>query len=119
MKTLELPVGELKSALAGLGKVTTARPSLPILGQVRIEPDGADALCLQGTDLDAFATCRIPARNLERFPACTVAFNTLNKLAKASKSDIGLVWEEDGKISVRYPIGGSMAKTAIDSLPVA
>jgi DNA polymerase III sliding clamp (beta) subunit (PCNA family) len=119
MKTLELPVGELKSALAGLGKVIAARPSVPILGHVRIEPDGADAVCLHGTDLDAFATCRIQARNLEKFPACTVAFDALNKLVKTSKSDLALVREEDGKISVRYTIGGSVAKTSIDSLPLA
>ena len=119
IKTLELPASELKHALAGLAKVISTRSSLPILGHVRVEPDGPDAVCLHGTDLDAFATCRISARNPENFPASTVSFDALNKLLKTAKSDLTLVWEEEGKLSVRYPIGGSMAKTPIESLPVS
>ncbi len=117
-KTLELPVNELKQALAGLAKVIAGKSSLPILGHVRVEPDGPDAVCLQGTDLDAFVTCRVPARNPDNFPACTVAFAQLAKLVKASKGDLALVREENGRINVRYPIGASVAKTPIDSLPI-
>jgi DNA polymerase III sliding clamp (beta) subunit (PCNA family)/exonuclease VII small subunit len=114
-KILELPVGELKHALTGLAKVINGRSSLPILGHMRVEPDGRDAVCLHATDLDTFVTCRIPARNLEQFPACAVSFDQLNKLVKTSKADLALLREDDGKLLVRYAIGGSLARTPVES----
>jgi DNA polymerase III sliding clamp (beta) subunit (PCNA family) len=100
-RILELPVAELKHALAGLGKVISHKSALPVLGHLRLEPDGKDAVCLQGTDLENFATCRVPVKNNENFPACLIPFEQLNKLVKASKTDIALVREKDGKFSVR------------------
>ena len=118
-KTLEIPIAELKHALTGLGKVISTRASLPILGYVRIDPDGPDTVRLQGTDLEAYATCRISARNLDNFPACTLPLDQLTKLAKASKGDVALLAEDDGKFTVRYQLGGSLVRTSIDSLPLS
>jgi DNA polymerase III sliding clamp (beta) subunit (PCNA family) len=118
-KILELPAAELKHALAGLSKVISHKSTLPVLGHLRVEPDGNDAVWLHGTDLDTFVTCRIPLRNTEDFPACIIPFEQLNKLVKTSKADIALVRENDGKFNVRYPLAGSVVKTPMPTIDLA
>jgi len=117
-KILELPIGELKYALAGLSKIALTKSSLPILRHVRIEPDGNNGIYLSGTDLECFATCRIAVTNPDGFPACTVDFDALNKLVKTTRGDLALVREDDGKLNVRYSIGDAFARKPIETLPV-
>ena len=59
MTPIILPVAELKSGLAGLGKVISSKGTLPVLQSLRIErtPDGW--VCLTATDLDRFVTLRL------------------------------------------------------------
>ena len=61
---IELPVSELKTALAGLGKVVNRRSALPVLAHLRVSRDATGQVALQGTDLDSTATYK-----LSRLPA--------------------------------------------------
>jgi len=58
---IEIRAGDLKPALAGLGKLIPRRPSLIVLGCVKIEPNGKDSLRLTATDLDLTLSVEIPA----------------------------------------------------------
>ena len=59
MKPITLPVAELKSALAGLGKVINPKATLPILHHVKVERTSDGWIALTGTDLDRFVTMRL------------------------------------------------------------
>ena len=56
MSPIALPIAELLPALTGLGKVLRKRPTLPVLGMLKIEraPDGWIT-----TDLDTFVSVRL------------------------------------------------------------
>src|SRR5215210_2169012 len=56
---ISLPVGELKPALIGLGKVIARKVTLPILGAVLIHRDQDGWVTITGTDLDSFVTVRL------------------------------------------------------------
>ena len=51
MNPITLPMAELKPALAGLGKIITRRPTLPVLGCIRVERTDTGRIELTGTDL--------------------------------------------------------------------
>lgn len=59
MKPITLPVAELKSALAGIGKVINPKATLPILHHVKVERTSDGWIALTGTDLDRFVTMRL------------------------------------------------------------
>ena len=59
MKPITLPVAELKSALAGIGKVINPKATLPILHHVKVERTSDGWIALTGTDLDHFVTLRL------------------------------------------------------------
>jgi hypothetical protein len=56
MKSITLPIAELKPALVGLGKVINSRATLPVLHHVKIERTSDGWIALTGTDLDRFVT---------------------------------------------------------------
>ena len=59
MSPIALPIAELKSALAGLGKIIAKRVTPPVLGTVRIERTTDGWIALTGTDLDHHVTVRL------------------------------------------------------------
>jgi DNA polymerase III sliding clamp (beta) subunit (PCNA family) len=59
MQPITLPVDELKAAITGLGKVIGPRPSLAILGNIKVERTADGWIALTSTDLDRFVTLRL------------------------------------------------------------
>jgi len=53
---IELPVPELKIALAGFAKIICRSSCLPVLRSIRVSLDAAGVLALQATDLESIAT---------------------------------------------------------------
>jgi hypothetical protein len=97
MKEIELPVNELKTALAGFNKVVM-RSSLPVLGCIRVQPqlEGVD---LQATDLDTHVTFRINTNAPADFAPCLVSITPLATVAKSAKDRIWLVQEDPSRHS--------------------
>lgn len=52
--------GSLSLLLSLLGKIVQRRASLPVISQIRLSADGA-ALTAEATDLDVYASVRVPA----------------------------------------------------------
>lgn len=67
---IQIPVSELKIALAGLTKVINKRTSLPVLSCLRLTSQPNGPVRLQATNLDDFLTlaCQSPSP-LEPFDA--------------------------------------------------
>jgi DNA polymerase III sliding clamp (beta) subunit (PCNA family) len=116
MKEIELPVNELKTALAGFNKVLV-RSSLPVLGCIRVQPqlEGVD---LQATDLDTHVTFRINTTAPADFAPCLVSITALATVAKSAKERIWLVQEEPMRIKVRHMIGNHPVEQPIETLPI-
>src|ERR1051325_6360716 len=58
---IELPVGDLKGVLTGIGKVVCGRNALPVLGTVKFAPDANGCLSISGTDLETQVTAKLGA----------------------------------------------------------
>ena len=59
MSKINLPIAELKPALAGLGKVISKSSTLPVLKMVKLDRTREGWITLTGTDLDSFVTVRL------------------------------------------------------------
>jgi DNA polymerase III sliding clamp (beta) subunit (PCNA family) len=115
---IQLPVSELKTALTGLTKVACRSSCLPVLQSVRVTRDKSGIVNLQATDLDSFATYQ--TEQPQPGPACEflVPMESLTKLVKKSsgKSNIGLMGEEGGKVTIRTFVGTSPVDQTVPSV---
>ena len=69
MKSINLPLTELKPALTGLGKVIQKNATLPVLSMIKVERTNHGWIALTGTDLDSFVTVRLelaPSANISK-----------------------------------------------------
>jgi hypothetical protein len=115
MKVIQLPVSELKSALAGFNKIISSRTTLPALGCVRVAPQ-PEGVHLQVTDLDSFATCRIHTGAPADFPPCLISVAALAKVVKTSKDSVAPIHEGADRFKVRHFIGSTPVEQSIESL---
>lgn len=115
---IELPAAELKTALAGLGKVVNKRSPLPVLGHLRITRNKEGRVTLQGTDLDT--TVLYHAEPASPGQACDflVPFEPLQQLAKGGKEPVQLIREAKDKIRLKTHCGTSPMDQTLDTLPV-
>lgn len=121
MDTIKLPVAELKPALLGLSKVINKRPTLPVLGMVKIErtPDGWVALT--GTDLDTFVTVRMeqPAEG----PPLTLLIpldglqTTVKNCGKHESIEVQPLNNE--RVTIRTPVAGNWSENHCDTAPLS
>jgi DNA polymerase III sliding clamp (beta) subunit (PCNA family) len=117
MNVIELPAGELKTALAGFNKIVSSRTTLPVLGCVRIEPH-PEGINLQVTDLDSFATYQIRTEVPPDFPPCLVSLAPLAKVARTTKGTIALIRADKERFQLRHSIGSTPVEQPIESLPI-
>jgi len=106
--TLELPVGELKIALAGFNKIIPSRTSIPALGCVRVHAT-SDQVQLQATNLDEFAAFQCSSTNAVEPQEFLVPLEPLNRLVKniSAKESIRLSRKDDQSVTLAYPVGGT------------
>lgn len=79
---IRLPLKELKTALAGLGKVVSKTFTLPIIQAVRLDRDEKGIVTLQVTDLDNHITCRLDQPQEGKPTTVIVPFKELLSLSK-------------------------------------
>ena len=121
MESITLPLAELKPALLGLSKVVNKRPTLPVLGMIKIERTADGWIALTGTDLDCFATVRLE-QPAEGAPfSVLVPLEQLQTSAKNCGKNESLKVRKlaDKMVSIDTPVGSQWAETRCDSLPVA
>ncbi|WCJ60709.1 hypothetical protein NXS98_06165 [Fontisphaera persica] len=119
MKNLiELPVSELKTALAGLNKIVSKSTSLPVLRSIRVNRSSEGRVILEATDLDT-AAC-YETVNQQPNAACEVLvpIETLTKAVKnsASNSRIALLKESKTALTLRTFIGENPVDQKIETL---
>ena len=119
MKSIPLPIAELKSALAGIGKVITPRTTLPVLHHVKVERTSDGWIALTGTDLDRFVTMRLehPAEG----PPCAVLvpFDQLQQLTKNCGRDERLLIDITDKGPViKFALADNLGESKVKHLSV-
>jgi DNA polymerase III sliding clamp (beta) subunit (PCNA family) len=121
MNPITLPVAELKPALAGLAKVIGKRPTLPVLGCVRIERTREGRIELTGTDLDRSVTVVFDQPDQGQPTTILVPLEDLANLAKSTGRSDALVLTsvEKDKATIRFPVAGNILEHSCESLPAA
>ena len=117
MSKIQLPIAELKPALAGLGKVIQKSTHLPVLKTVKVDRTRDGWITLTGTDLDAFITVRLEEPAAGEPASILVPFDDLAKTTKGCATGEALTVEKAGKEAVvlHYPVGQQMAQITLES----
>jgi DNA polymerase III sliding clamp (beta) subunit (PCNA family) len=120
MNPITIPMTELRPALAGLGKIITRRPTLPVLGCIRVERTKTNRIELTGTDLDTTAVVQLDAPAQGEPTAFLIPYEDLNNVAKScGKEDSLLLTQvEENRVAIRFPVGGQMIEHRCKSIPV-
>lgn len=115
-QTIELPVDELKTALAGLNKVVSKSSHLPVLQAVRVARSKSGAVTLQTTDLDSFLTYRTPEPQAGPASALVVPLEALKQLVKTcpAQERLHLTRDEKDRVKLRYYIGSSPVEKSFE-----
>lgn len=119
MKTISLPIAELKPALVGLGKVVSTRPSLAILGNIKIERTTDGWIALTGTDLDRFVTMRLEHPTEGPAMAMLIPYDQLVHLTKNCSRDESIHIEPtpQGPV-IRFALADSLGEQKVINIPV-
>jgi DNA polymerase III sliding clamp (beta) subunit (PCNA family) len=120
MKSINLPVAELKPALLGLGKVINKNATLPVLSMIKVERTNDGWIALTGTDLDSFVTVRLEQPDGGQPGAVLVPFGELQALTKTcgKQDSITVTPATDDKMLLEYPIGAQRTGKRCDSIKV-
>lgn len=119
MSKIQLPIAELKPALAGLGKIIPKRVTLPVLGMVKVDRTKDGWITLTGTDLDSYVTVRFEEPVAGEPVSILVPYNDLAKLAKGCASGEALTIEQAGdNVLIHYPVGQQTAQVKVESCKV-
>jgi len=118
--TIELPVGELKTALTGLNKISITRSFNPALGCVRIHAT-SDQIQIQATNLDEFAAFQCSSTNAVEPQEFLVPLEPLNRLVKNinAKATIRLSPKDDQSVTLAYPVGGTFLEQNHATVPLS
>jgi len=120
MSKIQLPIAELKPALAGLGKVISKSSTLPVLKTVKVDRTKDGWITLTGTDLDAFVTVRLEEPVAGEPATILVPYDDLTKTTKGCQAGESITVEHSGKDAavLHYPVGQQTARINVESLPV-
>ena len=120
MNPITLPIAELRPALAGLNKIIARRPTLPVLGCVRIERTKTNRIELSATDLDTSAVVQLDAPAQGEPTTFLVSYDDLNNVAKSCGKEDSLILApvEENRVAIRFPVGGQMIEHRCKSIPV-
>lgn len=119
MKTISLPVSELKSALAGLGKVIPKRSTLTLFNFIRVRQSATGQLDLTTTDLDHTAIYSMRHRGSTEPTMLLVSIEDLSNVVKSCSTTDTITLEQSttDAITIRFPVGGQSAEHHCVSAP--
>ena len=122
---ITIPVGELRAALVGLGRVLPKHSTLPVLGCVHLQRDADGWTTLSVSDLERAVTLRLEAPSRSGHPAAVlVPFADLQRLAKTCLAAETLEVEATGNddephVVLRHRLGHQAVEEKVTSFPVA
>ncbi len=120
---ITLPMPELKTALAGLGKIIgRSRHSLPVLSAVRVTRNDSGLITLEGTDLDSSAVFTLKEKAEGSAAQLMVPFDRLQKAVKQSNGRVELSLNAKDEVTIRTfwrdtPIEEKVHVPYIDDFP--
>ena len=119
MNAITIPMTELKPALAGLGKIITRRPTLPVLGCIRVERTDTGRIELAATDLDTTAVVQLDAPAQGEAIMFLVAYEDLNNVAKSCGREdaLHITPVVGNQVAIRFPVGGQIIEHRCNSIP--
>jgi DNA polymerase III sliding clamp (beta) subunit (PCNA family) len=120
MNPLNLPISELKPALAGLARIIGRRTTLPVLSHVRFERTSSGQIQLAATDLDTSAIVTLDVPSEGEPVSVLVPFEELQRIVKPAglNDTISIVADGSDSVALRFPVGGQTIEKTCDSLPV-
>ena len=120
MSKINLPIAELKPALAGLSKIINKRCTLPVLGCIKLERTKDGWIVLTGTDLDAFVSVRLEEPSEGEPVSILVSHFDLTRITKGCSPGETITVElvDQNKVQVHYLIGSTTAVAQLDFIPV-
>ena len=120
MSKINLPIAELKPALAGLSKIIQKRTTLPVLSCIRIDRTKDGWTTLTGTDLEAFVTVRLEEPAAGEQASMLVPLEDIAKITKGCSAGETITLEQSSHntVTLHYPVGPQSAQVKITSLAV-
>lgn len=120
MNPINIPMAELKPALAGLGKVINRRPTLPVLGCIRVERTKIGRIELAVIDLDTSVVVGLDTPAQGETATFLIPYEDLANVAKScGKEETLLITPVEGsRVAIRFPVAGQMIEHTCDSIPV-
>jgi len=120
MNPITIPITELKLALVGLGKIITKRPTLPVMGCIRVERTDTGRIELAATDLDTAAVVQLDAPAQGEPVTFLVAYEDVNNIAKGCTCEdiLHITPVAGNQVAIRFPMGGKMIEHRCPSIPV-
>ena len=114
MQPITLPVAELKSALAGLGKVINAKATLPVLHHLKVERTADGWIALTGTDLDRFVTMRLEHPAAGPPATMLLPYDQLAQVVKNCGRGETIEVEASPEASIiRFPLGNEFGESKL------
>src|ERR1051325_5877953 len=112
---IELPVGDLKGVLTGIGKVVCGRNTLSVLGTVKFAPDANGCLSISGTDLETQVTAQLGAA--QDCEPMLVPLEPLSRLVKSLPASERLTIRKADKTHalLGYQLAGTRVEQSVES----
>ncbi len=107
----------LQEALRGLGKIISAKATLPILQHVRVKAE-AGRVTISATDLEQLAEYRITDAEISGDTDLLVNYNRLKEFVNGGDGSAPVLIEkaEDGRVRVAYSVAGHTVERAFETL---
>jgi DNA polymerase III sliding clamp (beta) subunit (PCNA family) len=119
MKTISLPIAELKPALTGLSKVINLKSTLPVLQHIKVERTSEGWIALTGTDLDSFATMRFEHPAEGPATAVLIPYDQLLQITKNCGKNEHLHIEStpDGPL-IKFALADKFGESKVKPIPM-
>ena len=119
MQPITLPIAELKPALAGLGKIISSRPSLAILGNVKVERTSEGWIALTSTDLDRFITVRLEHPAEGPPTAVLIPYDQLAQITKTcGRGENVIIDQTTHGFVIKFALADSLGEQKVPTIPV-
>ncbi len=119
MRTISLPIAELKPALTGLSKVINLKSTLPVLQHIKVERTSEGWIALTGTDLDSFATMRFEHPAEGPATAVLIPYDQLLQITKncGKNEHIHIESTPDGPL-IKFALADKFGESKVKPIPM-
>lgn len=112
---IRIRAGDLKPAVAGLGKLASRKGTLPVLRHVKVETPKRDTLRFTSTDLDVTFSIEVPALLEKKAEPFLLPLERLRDLVRQTRAGDELSF---GPLAKAPPIGEFPETTAFRAAPI-